>query len=90
MVNWACLGVGRRFARHYHEDMQEVFIIVQGEAEIVVGTEAAILRRGDVVVIDAREVHQMRNVGTEPVEYLAIGITSEAGGTTVVVEEQDR
>ena len=87
MVNWASLAVGKEFARHYHEDMQEVFILVQGEAEITVGTEIATLRRGDAVVIDAREIHQMRNLGTEAVEYLALGITSEAGGKTVVVEE---
>ncbi len=88
MVNWASLAAGREFARHYHEDMQEIFILVQGEAEITVGTETATLRRGDTVVIDPREVHRMRNVGAESVEYLAIGITSEAGGQTVVVEEE--
>ena len=87
MVNWASLGIGKRFARHYHEDMQEIFIFVQGEAEITAGTETATLCRGDAVVIDAREVHQMRNTGTEAVEYVAIGITSEAGGKTVVVDE---
>jgi len=86
MVNWAKLGVGKRFARHYHEEMQEVFILVQGEAEITVGTETAALRRGDTVVIDPREVHQMRNTGAEAVVYLAIGITSETEGKTVVVE----
>ena len=88
MVNWASLGVGKEFARHYHEDMQEVFILVQGEAEITAGTETATLGRGDAVVIDPREAHQMRNAGTEAVEYLAIGITSKAGGKTVVVEEK--
>ena len=87
MVNWASLGAGKAFARHYHEDMQEIFILVQGEAQITVAAETAVLRRGDAVVIDPREVHQMRNMGTEAVEYLAIGITREAGGKTVVVEE---
>lgn len=77
MVNWASLS----------EDMQEIFVIVQGEAEITVGTETATLRRGDAVVIDPHEIHQMLNSGTEVVEYLAIGITSQAGGKTVVVEE---
>ena len=86
MVNWARLGVGKEFARHYHEDMQEIFVIVQGEAEITVGTQTDTLIRGDAVVIDPHEVHQMRNVGTEAVEYLAIGVTSDAGGKTVVVE----
>ena len=87
MVNWASLGAGKQFARHYHEDMQEIFIIVQGEAEITVGDESATLCRGDAVVIDAREIHQMRNSAAESVEYLAIGITSEAGGKTVVLDE---
>ena len=89
MVNWASMAAGKRFARHYHEDMQEVFIIVQGAAEITVGAESATLRRGDAVVIDAREVHQMRTLGSETAEYLAIGITGEAGGKTVVVEENE-
>jgi len=88
MVNWASLAVGRRFARHYHEDMQEIFILVQGEADIKVEAGTVRLRRGDAVVIDPREVHEMRNAGSEEVEYLAIGITSEEGGRTVVVEDE--
>lgn len=86
MINWANLGVGKAFARHYHEDMQEVFVIVHGEARLTVGQETVILRRGDAVVIEAGETHQMQNLGTEPVEYLAIGISRETGGRTVVVE----
>jgi mannose-6-phosphate isomerase-like protein (cupin superfamily) len=87
MVNWASMGVGNRFAKHYHEDMQEIFIIIQGEAKIIVDQETAVLHRGDMILIDPYEVHQMENIGSETVEYLAIGITSEAGGKTVVVEE---
>jgi mannose-6-phosphate isomerase-like protein (cupin superfamily) len=87
MINWASLGVGKRFARHYHEDMQEVFILVRGEAEITVSADIVKLRRGDAIVIDPREIHQMCNAGSEEVEYLALGITSEAGGRTVVMEE---
>jgi mannose-6-phosphate isomerase-like protein (cupin superfamily) len=87
MVNWASLAIGKRFARHYHEDMQEVFILVRGEAEITVAAETVRLCRGDAIVIDPREIHQMWNVGSEEVEYLAMGITSEAGGRTVVVED---
>ncbi|MEN6458087.1 MAG: cupin domain-containing protein [Thermoguttaceae bacterium] len=85
MLNWATLGVAKQFARHYHEDMQEVFVLVSGQAEITVENETAALGRGDAVVIDAGEIHQMRNVGTEPVEYLALGITRETGGRTVVL-----
>ena len=59
---------------------------MRGEAEITVAGETVRLHRGDAVVIDPREIHQMRNVGPEEVEYLAVGISSEAGGETVVVE----
>lgn len=86
MINWSSMAVGRSFARHYHEDMQEVFILVRGEAEITVGSETRTMRRGDTIVIDAGEIHQMWNHGPEDVEYLALGITSETGGKTVVVD----
>jgi mannose-6-phosphate isomerase-like protein (cupin superfamily) len=85
MVNWATMPVGRQFAAHYHEDMQEVFIILQGEAELTAGGQTVILRRGDTVIIDARETHTMRNLGDEPVEYIALGIAGTADGKTVVV-----
>ena len=87
MVNWARLPVGRSFAAHYHEDMQEIFVIVQGIARIVVDCKATILQRGDAVRIDAREVHQMWNDGAEDVEYVVVGITSGEGGQTVLIDE---
>jgi mannose-6-phosphate isomerase-like protein (cupin superfamily) len=85
MINWARLPVGKSFAAHYHEDMQEVFIIIEGVAEAKVGAEKVILRRGDTLVIDRREVHQMWNVGQQEAEYLAMGICGTAGGQTIVV-----
>ena len=86
MVNWARLHPGKHFAPHYHEDMQELFVILTGVAKIVVGAQTATLRRGDAILIDARETHEMSNVGEEDVDYLAIGISRETGGRTVVVE----
>lgn len=86
MLNWARLAAGRSFAAHYHEDMQEIFVIVRGAAEITVGAETARLQCGDAVLIDPGEVHVMRNPETEDCEYLALGISGGAGGRTVRVE----
>ena len=61
--------------------------MIQGTVEIAVGSERFFMKRGDAVVIDPREVHQMWNPGEEDAEYLALGITSDAGGKTVVVHE---
>ena len=87
MVNWAILSVGKQFAKHYHEDMQEIFVIMQGSAEITVDSETAVLQLGDTVVIDAREIHQMRNIGLAEVTYLAMGITDGVGGKTIIIPE---
>lgn len=86
MINWATLPAGNSFAAHYHEDMQEVFIMISGEVQLIVDTTEAVLRPGDTVTIDPHEVHQMANRGTGDVEYLAIGIAGGEHGKTVVVE----
>jgi len=87
MVNWASLPAGNTFAPHYHEDMQEIFVMIQGVARITVDAETTILGRGDAILIDPHEVHQMWNHGSEDAEYLAIGISAGRGGRTVAVGE---
>lgn len=52
MVNWARLPVGNSFSAHYHEDMQEIFIILSGQAEMVVAGVTMLLGRGDTIAID--------------------------------------
>jgi mannose-6-phosphate isomerase-like protein (cupin superfamily) len=84
MINWAKLPAGKTFRAHYHEDMQEIFIIVKGSARITIDTETGELAAGDTVVIPARAVHVMEALGQEDVEYIALGIASGAGGRTIV------
>lgn len=87
MLNWAKLPAGSSFALHYHEDMQEVFIMISGRVEMRVGNETRTMSPGDTVFVDPREVHKMTNVGTDAAEYLVFGISSGQGGRTVVVEQ---
>ncbi len=86
MVNWARLPAGSAFARHYHEDMQEVFILISGAAVMTVAGQSLELARGDTVIVAPREVHSMRNIGTADAEYLVFGISTEEGGKTIVVD----
>jgi mannose-6-phosphate isomerase-like protein (cupin superfamily) len=87
MVNWAKMPAGRGFAAHYHEAMQEVFIIFRGRARLTVGDQTVLLQPGDTAVIDPQEVHRMVNDGDADVEYLAMGIVERPGGRTIVVDE---
>lgn len=85
MVNWARLPVGHSFNSHYHEDMQEVFVLLKGNVTMKVDQETVTMNSGDTVIIAPREIHQMTNIGTEQAEYIVFGISSENGGKTVVV-----
>jgi len=49
MINWARLPVGASFQAHYHEDMEETFVMIDGEARMEVGSAAVELRRGDAI-----------------------------------------
>lgn len=86
MVNWAKLPAGSRFANHYHEDMQEIFVMVSGVVRLRAGDSECTLQRGDAVLIEPREPHQMWNEGNVDAEYLAIGIVSGDTGRTVLLD----
>lgn len=85
MINWARMEVGKSFARHYHEDMEEVFIILSGEVKIDVGGEVAELKGGDAVLIPVKTKHEMSNTGPDIVEYIALGVSATGKGATVNV-----
>jgi quercetin dioxygenase-like cupin family protein len=85
MLNWSQLAAGNSFRPHYHEDMQEVFVLLSGQVTMQVGNAAVTMNPGDTVIIEPTEIHQMTNASDELAEYLVFGIASGKGGKTVVV-----
>ena len=85
MINWASLPAGSSFRAHYHEDMEEVFIILTGKVEMTVNGASHELLPGDAILIAPREVHTMQNLTDQDLEYIVLGISTGQGGQTVVV-----
>ena len=86
MINWAKMTAGKSFKSHYHEDMTEIFIILNGKAQIQVGQTVEDLEKGDTAVISVKEIHTMKNTSDIELEYIALGITTGDGtGKTVNV-----
>ena len=85
MVNWSFLPRGKSFRSHYHEDMQELFILVQGEARMTVDSEQSDLRKGDAGLVPIGSVHTMENVGKDDIVYIVVGVSTCGMGRTVVV-----
>lgn len=74
MINWATLLPGKTFAGHFHEDMQEIFIMLADGAIGAVDGKEVILSRGDALVVDPHETHEMKNPTHENIEYIVVGI----------------
>lgn len=87
MVNWSKLPAGKSFQSHYHEDMQEVFVLIDGQVSMNVNKQQVELSGGDAILIEPMEVHDMTNAGDSDVSYLVFGISKQTGGKTVIVEE---
>ena len=87
MLNWCRLPVGSAFQPHFHEDLQEVFVIARGTASMSVDGQTHLLEAGDCIVIDSREIHVMQNTCNEDVFYMVFGISRDEGGKTVVVSD---
>ena len=83
MVNWANVPPNKSFALHYHEDMDEVFIIVNGSCEITIGGETQTLTSGDAALVKAMTSHTMNNTTDSVVEYIVFGVSTEKGGKTI-------
>lgn len=87
MINWASLPAGSSFRAHYHEDMEEIFIILTGRVEVNVDGAVNELAPGDAIVISPTEVHAMTNITDTDLEYIVMGISTGKDGQTVVVEQ---
>jgi len=83
MINWAKLPAESSFRLHYHEDMQEIFVMVRGKVLIRVENEEAVLEPQDAVIIPPGAEHQMKNLTSSDAEYVVVGIASGQGGKTV-------
>src|SRR3989344_547974 len=88
MINWSTLLPGKTFQNHYHEAMDEIFIILNGSVNITVNNEVEKLTKGDAVVVPANLEHTMTNLGDTPIQYIAIGSIAGEGGRTVVVKKK--
>lgn len=86
MLNWSRLPVGSSFQLHYHEDMQEIFVLLKGTVEMRCGLNVIMMHAGDTVIVDPCESHKMFNRSDIDCEYLVFGISSQKNGRTVVID----
>ena len=58
---------------HYHEGVEQIWIILGGVGIARVGDEEREVREGDAIYLPPQVPHTMKNTGTYPLRFLAIG-----------------
>ena len=64
------LAPGMKVPRHRHTREDEVYYVLKGELEVIVGDEVFILKAGDTLMAPRDIPHQLRNSGNVENHYL--------------------
>jgi mannose-6-phosphate isomerase-like protein (cupin superfamily) len=83
----ARLPVGGSTTRHYHPRAEEIYYITAGRGRIEIAGEFAELGPGDAVAIPPGQVHQITNIGNEPLTFLCCCAPAYEHEDTVLVDE---
>ena len=65
-------GAGGRTKLHSHDDREEIYYVVSGQASVTVGDEQAILGPRGLAFIPKGTAHGYHNTGSEPVHVLVV------------------
>lgn len=62
---------GEDFKAHYHNIMEENFFILEGEVDIVVDGTIYTLKEGDLIHIEPKEIHYVKNNSDKIVKMIS-------------------
>jgi len=84
-VDHLLLPPGSSTGPHLHREVAEVYYVMKGSGTITVaaggrgGTpDKAAVKEGDAIPIQLSEIHSVENSGSEPLEFLIIGVSRDA------------
>ncbi|MCE5260337.1 MAG: cupin domain-containing protein [Chloroflexi bacterium] len=73
-IDWGVILLlpGERLSGHYHNEVEETFYIVEGEGTIIVNGEEHAVAAGDVLRMETRDRHELRNSGSTNLKLVFI------------------
>lgn len=77
MFGEATFKPGQAVEMHKHNTMYEVFNVIKGKAEFIVNDKRIIVKKGDVITIEAGEMHSQSNPFKKDVTWLYFGIATD-------------
>jgi len=75
------------FTPHHSHPYEHEIYVLRGEGEVLEGDQPHPLRAGDVVYVAPNDVHQFRNTGDAPLEFLCLIPNSATGQPVTLAPE---
>lgn len=83
-VKHICVNPGANLSLQYHHKRAEHWVVVAGEAEVVVGEEQKTLKENQSVYIPIEAKHRLSNTGSEPLHLIEVQTGSYLGEDDIV------
>ncbi len=88
---------GASTGAHLHREVAEVYYVMKGAGTITVGggfgrggaPESAPVKEGDAIPIQLSEIHSVQNNGSEPLEFLIVGVSRDATRRVDSIDARD-
>jgi mannose-6-phosphate isomerase-like protein (cupin superfamily) len=73
---------------HYHNGVEEIYLVIKGKGIVKVNDEQADIIYGDAIPVRAKEIHSLENNSDEPLELIVYGVALEKGKLDVTDVKQ--
>lgn len=78
-VDHAVVPSGASIGKHRHQGVEEFYYVMNGRGVAYVNDEKAEIVKDHAIPILLNDVHSFENTGTEPLEFLIVGVAREKG-----------
>jgi mannose-6-phosphate isomerase-like protein (cupin superfamily) len=76
-VDHLVLPPGASTGPHLHRELAEFYYVMNGDGAVSVAGETAPIHSGDAIPIQLNDVHSFENTGTQPLEFLIVGVSRD-------------
>lgn len=80
---------GKTTKFHYHQNSEEIYVILEGEGVMEIEEEKRRVKKGDHVLIPPGKRHRIKNVGKEALIFLCFSTPPYSHDDTVLLEDED-